>query len=468
MMTQTLSQLVRELRAGSSSAESCTGTRVECAAEWTDVNAIISHDPDAVLQAAAAADRQRDNGDATGALHGIPVLIKDNIAVAGYPSTLATNALRDYRPRRNAAVVDRILVAGGIVFGKANMHELALGVTGAESAFGPVRNPYDLRRIAGGSSSGTAAAVAAGIVPAGLGTDTGGSIRIPAALCGVCGFRPTPGRYSMEGIVPVSPTRDAVGPIARRVGDLALLDRVLLGQAVDDPLPETLAGLRIGIPRDFFYATLTDEVEAIITQVLEAMAAAGVELIDADVPNVEALNRAIAVPVIVHELHEHMPAFLAEQVPGLSFADVVSMVEAPDVLQLLQIDAARGRQFSAAYGEAMRTARPALQASYRRYFADNRLDSLLIPATSLPAYPLDQDPTVEIRGEALSVMAALARNMGPATTAGHPSLTIPAGLTEAGLPVGLLLEAPAGGDRKLLSVGLALEALLGSLVPPTR
>ena len=204
--------------------------------ENRDLNAFISLNEERANAAAAALDEQ----SGTGILHGLPIAVKDAIAAAGLPATAGTEALRGYLPEKDADVVEPLIAAGAFVLGKLNMHELSYGITSNNGAFGPVRNPYDLERIPGGSSGGAGAAVAAGLVPAALGTDTGGSVRIPAALCGVVGFRPTTGRYSQKGIVPVSHTRDTAGPLCRSVSDAAMIDAAITGEP--DRLESVFAG----------------------------------------------------------------------------------------------------------------------------------------------------------------------------------------------------------------------------------
>ena len=242
------------IAAGDLRAETYAAILLSRAHSLKNLNVLIAQDPDEVLEAARAADKVRARGRLLGPLHGLPLLVKDNINTATLPTTAGTPSLIGNRPSANAHVVDALLGAGGIVFGKANMHELAFGITSNNGTFGPVRNPYDMSKIPGGSSGGNAAGVAARFAPAGIGTDTGGSTRIPAALCGVVGFRPTVGRYAGTGtlagvreVVPISHTRDTPGPIARSVADVALLDAVITGEPA---LPRAdLNGLRLGVAR---------------------------------------------------------------------------------------------------------------------------------------------------------------------------------------------------------------------------
>ena len=219
------------IRRGDISAEALAAALLKRAESLAALNAFTALEPARALEAARAADRARSAGAPLGPLHGVPIALKDNIDTADLPTSAGTPLLRDHRPRRNAAVAQALFGAGAILFGKAGMHELAFGITSNNAAFGAIRNPYDHSRIPGGSSGGSGAAVGARILPASIGSDTGGSVRIPAAFCGVFGFRPTLQRWSQAGIVPIAATRDTAGPLARCVADLALLDAVVTGVA---------------------------------------------------------------------------------------------------------------------------------------------------------------------------------------------------------------------------------------------
>src|SRR5437016_8424024 len=282
----TATEALSAMAAGDLRAETYAAILLRRAHSLKNLNVLISQDPEQVLEAARAADKARAHGHLLGPLHGLPLLIKDNINSATLPTTAGTPSLIGNRPRANAHVLDALLRAGGILFGKANMHELAFGITSNNGAFGPVRNPYDPSKIPGGSSGGNAAGVAARFAPAGVGSDTGGSARIPAALCGIVGFRPTIRRYPGPGtlagvreVVPIAHTRDTPGPIARSVSDVALLDAVITGEARALRRAD-LRGLRLGVVRERFFAGLDPAVEEAVDEALRRLRDRGAVVVE--------------------------------------------------------------------------------------------------------------------------------------------------------------------------------------------
>ncbi len=453
------------IRAGDISAQSLVDALLDRCTRAASLNAFISLDPDAVRAAARSADQQRQRGERLGPLHGVPIALKDNFDTADFTTTAGTPALAAHRPTRNAAVVQRLLDAGALILGKANMQELAFGPTSNNAAFGPVRNPYDRSRIPGGSSGGTAALVAARLAPAGLGTDTGGSVRVPASLSGVVGFRPTTLRWPQDGIVPISHTRDTAAPIARCVADCALLDGIVTGGPTS-LAPINLEGLRLGVPRGHFWDDLDAEVEAILADALARLAAAGVVLVEGDMADVAALDAAAGFPVALYEFVTDLDRYLAGHATGLDFAGVAAQVKSPAVKKV--VDALLGPDAvpEAVYREALIKHRPALQDAYRRYFAERGVAAMVFPTTPLPAAKVGEDDTVLLNGKAVPTLATYIRNLGPGSAAGIPGLSLPAGMTSAGLPIGIAIDGPQGADQQLLTICLAIESALPRLPAP--
>ena len=450
----TASEALREIGEGRISArEYAEALLAECE-RGAGLNAFIHLDPENVLETASRA------GAGGGRLAGLPVPVKDNFDTSDMPTTGGTPGLRDHRPARNAPVLQRLIDEGAWVMGKLNMHELAFGITSNNGAFGPARNPYDPARIPGGSSGGSGAAVAARMAPVAMGTDTGGSVRIPAALCGVAGFRPTSGRYSQEGIVPISKTRDTAGPLARSIEDLALFDSVIAG--IPDDLPDVpLKGARIGVARAHFYDNLDPRIARAADETLAALAAAGAILIEADMPEVPKLDEAAGFPIALYETAVELDRYLSESGLPLDFAGLAHAVASPDVRGLLQsLTAPEGAIPEPVYREALTRSRPALQTAYADWFATNDVAAAIFPTTPLPATPIGDDETVELNGERVPTFLTFIRNTGPSSVAGIPGIALPAGLSADGLPIGMELDGPAGSDRVLLALGAAIEAVL--------
>jgi len=453
------------IRAGDVSAQALVEALLDRCARAAPLNAFISLDPDAVRAAARVADQRRRRGERLGALHGVPLVLKDNFDTADFPTTAGTPALAAHRPRRNGAVVQRLLDAGALILGKANMQELAFGPTSNNAAFGPVHNPYDRSRIPGGSSGGTGAAVAARLAPVGLGTDTGGSVRVPASLSGAVGFRPTTLRWPQEGIVPISHTRDTAAPLARCVADCVLLDGIVAGGAMSLSAI-SLKGLRLGVPRGYLWENLDAEVETILADALARLSAAGAVLVEGDIEDVAALDAAAGFPIALYEFVADFNRYLAEHATGLDFAAVAAQVKSPMVKTV--VDGLLGADAvpEPVYREALIKHRPALQDAYRRYFREQGVAAMVFPTTPLAAAKIGEDETVVLNGRPAPTLPTYIRNLGPGSAAGLPGLSVPAGMTRAGLPVGIAIDGPEGGDQELLTIGLALESLLPRLPAP--
>ena len=421
--------------------------------------AFVHVDRDDARRAAIEADSLSPSERGLKALHGIPIAIKDNIDVAGQPTSAGSPALAGHFPRRHARVVERLVAAGAIVVGKTNLHEFSLGVTSNNKAFGPVGNPYAPDHIAGGSSGGSACAVAMRMIPVALGTDTGGSIRIPAALCGVVGFRPTVGRWSHAGVVPISSTLDTVGPIARSVADCALLDAVVCNESLA-LYPAQLDGLRIGVPRSLLWENLEPSVAAAGEAVLNRMRDAGVTLVECDFEvNHEELANAASVIALAENLPKLDSYFRSH---GLTFdaREVAEDVASQDVRHVFSHMMGADAPTATDYLRALEVRRSVLQPAYARCFTKLRLDAIVFPTTPLPAARIGEDDLVELNGRKVSTFKTYTRNVIPASILGVPGISLPMGVSQLGLPLGIELDGPAGADRRLFSIAMALEGLL--------
>ncbi len=425
------------------------------------LNAFISINAEGALNKAKQIDKARSQGEAQGPLSGMLLVAKDNIHIAGIPNTAGTPALSEYVPVADSPVVAKLRAAGAIFIAKTNLHELAFGITSDNTHFGSVANPSDTSKIAGGSSGGTAAAVASGIVSAGLGTDTGGSVRIPAALTGISALRPTIGRYSSEGVTPVSSTRDTIGPMAKTVADLIKLDSVITDHA-QDILAADLTSLRLGVPKAYFFDNLDPQTAKRTEWALSKLEAAGVTLLEVDVPDVGESIEKSAFPIALYEVIRDIPEYLAANNIDVSFDEIVANAASPDVQGVFAAAIAKESAIpDAIYKQAME-ARAHLQNSYKKYFADNDLDGLIFPTTILPARPIEGSlETVELNGERLPTFNTYIHNTDPASIAGIPGISVPIGETDNGLPVGIEVDGPKNSDRRLLSIALALETLFG-------
>ena len=420
------------------------------------LNAYVTHDADAVLAAARRPESAR------GPLHGLPVGVKDSIGTADMPTGAGTPGLDGWTPPVDAAVVAALREAGATLTGKLGLHELSTGVTTNNPHTGAVRNPYRPDHHTGGSSGGTAAAVAAGLVPAGLGGDTGGSCRIPAALCGCVGFRPTLGRYSQQGCVPISSTRDTPGPLARTVADVRLLDAACTG--AQPTARRELEGLRLGVPRDPFYRDLDPRVAALAEATLDLLAAHGAVLVEIDLSTLPEVHERSGLAIPLHETARELAVYLLDNEAPFGPRHVIGNIAGAEVRDLWN-----RRIEPAVYREALVVHRPALQALYAGAFASHSVEALVVPTTVLPAVPNrppGEDTTVVLNGETLPLFPTYLRNTDPASGAGLPALSVPAGLADDGLPVGIELVGSAGTDDVILAIGEALEAARGPIPPP--
>ncbi len=393
-----------------------------------------------------------------GELASVPYAVKDNIDVRGLPTTGGTPSLIGHHPKIDASLVRSLRDAGAVAIGKANLHELAFGLTSNNGRFGPARNPRDPERVSGGSSGGSAAAVACGSVPFALGTDTGASVTTPAGYCGVVGFRPSTGRYAGDGVIHLTWTRDAIGVHANTVQDVRTIDRVITRSSVRvDPVEP--GALRVGIPAEFF-ADVDPEVEQAVDGALAALRAAGVELVEVGVP--DAMDLAAAgFSMVFYETPINLRAYLneaEEMYRNLTLEEITARLGSPDVramLQLMTSEPISDRRY-----EADAAVRNRLRRLYQSTFAEHGLDAILYPTTPNLPPTFGRDDRITLNGTERDMFPTATRNVAPGGLAGAPQLTLPLSRPDGALPIAVTLEGGIGTDDRLLAIGEALHALI--------
>ena len=483
---ETAGSIREDVRSGRRSAVEVCRHYLERIAEsegrWNALTAVFR---DEALARAAEVDRHRNEWRDLPLL-GVPITVKDVICTRGQPTTAASRILAGFRPPYDATVAARLRDAGAIVVGKTNCDEFAMGSSTEHSAYGPSRNPWDPERTPGGSSGGAAAAVAAGLAPVAIGSDTGGSIRQPAAFCGIAGLKPTYGRVSRYGLLAFASSLDQIGPLARTVADTALVLGVLAGHdprdatSVDAPVDDytaaltgDAAGLRVGVPRTLLRhgdAGIDSEVLAAFDKALVALAAAGASLVDVELPHAEH-----AVPVYYLVAPAEASSNLARY-DGVRYgARAAAATEGGDGAGsplAAMYDRTRDAGFGAevkrrimlgtyalsagyydAYYRRAQRVRSLIRRDYDRAFdaAGPGVDVIAMPTTPAPAFRLGehlQDPLAMYLGDVFTVSANLT---------GLPAISVPAGLTAARLPIGLQLVGRAFGESTLLRLAHAYE-----------
>jgi aspartyl-tRNA(Asn)/glutamyl-tRNA(Gln) amidotransferase subunit A len=442
------------------------------------VHAFLHVDRDGALAAAAETDERRSRGELRGPLDGVPLALKDVLVTRGVPTTCGSRILEGWRPPYDATVVTRLRDAGVVILGKTNMDEFAMGSSTENSAYGPTSNPWALDRIPGGSSGGSSAAVAAFEAPLGIGTDTGGSIRQPAAVCGLVGSKPTYGAVSRRGLIAFSSSLDQAGPFARSVLDAALLHGTIAGHdpldatSVDRPVPPVVAaaravdatGLRIGVVRELFGDGYAPGVELRVREAIELLGKLGIDVVEVSCPHF-----AYALPayylIAPSECSSNLARFdgmrygLREGDDGTRSAEeVMSMTRASgfgdEVKRRIMIGtyALSSGYYDAYYGQAQKV-RTLITQDFDAAFTE--VDVLISPTTPTTAFPIGEradDPMAMYLADLCTI---------PSNLAGNAALSLPAGCSpDDGLPVGVQLMAPAFADDRLYRVGAVLEAAL--------
>jgi aspartyl-tRNA(Asn)/glutamyl-tRNA(Gln) amidotransferase subunit A len=418
------------------------------------LHAFITLTAELAMEQALAADRElrrpsRGSGR-LGLLHGIPVTMKDNYWTKDVRTTAGSRILGEFVPSRDAKVVARLREAGAVFLGKTNMNEFAYGIHGLNPHYGHVQNPWNVERTTGGSSSGSAACVAAGSGFASVGTDTGGSLRIPASFCGIVGYKPTHGRVNVGGIVPLARSLDHAGPVARTVDDAEILFGVMrddaTGAARTAKRRGTLRKLRIGWPKNYFFARVDTEVEAAIATAVKKMEALGASTVEVGIPDVEEWTEpsttiALAEASGYHAGEGYFPARAAEY-----SEDVRKRLEMGMGVAAVDYLVARDR------------ARWSAIVALETVFDDEKVDLIVAPATPMVA-PRVGELDVKVGGEMVALRTAVVDANRPANFTGSPAIAVPCGFSGDGMPIGMQLIGRRGGDDALLAIAREFEGV---------
>jgi aspartyl-tRNA(Asn)/glutamyl-tRNA(Gln) amidotransferase subunit A len=422
------------------------------AAENDQLNAYITVTDNEALAQAAQAEKEINAGNMKGYLHGIPIALKDLIYTKDITTTMGSEIYSEYIPDYDAAAVEKLKEAGAVIIGKLNTHQFAYGATGDRSFFGPVRNPYDTSKVSGGSSSGSGAAVAASLCYASLGTDTGGSIRIPSSFGGIVGMRPTFGLVSTYGVFPLCKTLDTIGPMTKTVKDNAVLLSLLAGfderdlhSIQKDPedftryLDKGVEGTVIGVPPSNFFDHVNEEITRDVHQAIETFRSLGAEIRTVEIPDLEQTLAAFRVTLKSEAYSGHVERL--QEYPASQWDEEVrerlltgSTITAHEYIQAQQVKQWAIREYNKMFSE---------------------VDVLVIPA--LPILPFDiNQREIKINDSMEPVSLQLNRFTGSISLIGFPSLTVPCGMSSAGLPIGLQLVGKPFDEANLYRFGSAL------------
>jgi aspartyl-tRNA(Asn)/glutamyl-tRNA(Gln) amidotransferase subunit A len=448
----TIVKAAADLRSGAVSSVELTTSALERIQRLDHrLNSFLSVTDGPALDQARQADQELATGRDRGPLHGIPIALKDLFLTRGVRTTGGSKIYEHFVPDLDAAVVEKLTAAGAVMMGKLNMHELAYGITSSNPHFGPVRNPWNTDHIPGGSSGGSGAAVAAGFVFAAMGSDTGGSIRIPASFCGTVGIKPTYGRVSRYGTFPLGYSLDHMGPLTRSVRDAAIVLNAIAGYDGRDPaslrvappdfVPEagcSIRGMRIGVPQDFYFDRIDPEVEAAVRAAVRQAESLGAEVKTVSVPDIAGLNTVSRVILLAEAsavLEPHLSKREQFGTDVRALFDQGRLIPATDYIHAQRLRRKMRRQFAALW---------------------KHVDCLIMPATPAPAARIGEI-TVNVGGQEEDVRLAATRLVRGINALGIPALSLPCGLTSSGLPIGLQIVGPSLQEKTVLVVGAALE-----------
>ena len=467
---KTALQIAEDVRSGASSATAELRQSLEAInARNEELNVFLYVDTERAEAAAAHVDERIARGESVGPLAGVPIAIKDNLCQTGVPTTCSSRILEGWRPPYNATVIDRLIAAGAIPVGKTNLDEFAMGSSTENSAYGPTRNPLDPSRVPGGSSGGSAAAVAAGMTSISLGSDTGGSIRQPAAFCGIVGVKPTYGLVSRYGLIAFASSLDQIGPFSTTVADSALLLEVLAGHdpldstSLPEPAPSLLAhvndgvaGKRVGLVKELYEGS-DESVLASVRAAAEALRAAGAEIVELSIPELTLGLSAyylIAPAEASSNLARYDGVRFGRRVNG---EDVTAMMEATrtagfgaEVKRRIMLGtyALSAGYYDAYYGQALKVRTLTIAAFTKAYEQVDLLLGATTPGVAFPFGAKSEDPMTMYLNDVFTI---------PTNLAGDPALSVPFGLGEAGLPIGVQLLGPGRSEAQLFAAARVLE-----------
>ncbi len=392
------------------------------------------------------------------------VVVKDSINVQGFPTTNGTKSMGKTIEQTSAGAVQKLEEAGYLMTCKTNLHETMFGITSQNHAFGFVKNPLTETGIAGGSSGGTAVAIALGYADLGLGTDTGGSCRIPASLTGTYGFRPSTGRYPKEGVMVISPTRDTVGSFAKTLQGIVELDACIAPHSQTTEIPD-FKSIRLGVDKKTFWHDVDPRVSEATNKALNRLEQQGFQLIEVDAHDILTLANTISFPIVLFEAHDATLRNLEQQ--GVTLEEFLGQLKSPDVRAVFVDGIVQGlsvfgetRIAQADYEAVMQQELPKLQTMYAQLFDTHQLDALLFPTTPAPALAVDEQGMITLNGQSQPAFPVYIRHMELSSLVASPSLCLPCGKTAEGLPVGLSLDGISEKDHHLLAVTQAVDSVL--------
>ena len=467
-----LDQLSKMIRKGEISSKKLVEAYLERIQKYggpNGINAFITVAADSALKQAEGLDTLARKKRFKGPLHGLPIAVKDTLDTGGIRTTGGSKILSSWTPPKDAHVVKRLKDAGAIILGKTNTHEFAFGITTNNPHYGPTRNPYDLSRIPGGSSGGSGAATAAALCGGAIGSDTGGSIRIPAALCGVVGLKPTLGRVGRTGSMYLSFTRDVIGPITRTVVDSAMILEAIAGEDPGDsgsssnPVPHYTAllkgglrGKRFGVPQKYISEIIHPDTENVMNESLREIRKMGGLIKEIEIKHID-LASAADFNVVITEAVYFIENYLKSFDPQATLDKYLDQM-GPDVKGLF------GRQKGTPesnpvpgylYVKTLREDCNKMILGFKEALSD--VDGLLFPTTPLPAAKIGEDIETELQGKKVSTFLTFIRNCMPMNVVGYPAISVPAGYGQTGLPIGLEIVARPWEEDKLLSMAYAFE-----------